>query len=85
MRKSLYQRENEVLCALLRTCRERAGLMQVEASSQLGKPQSYISKIERGERRLDVLELRSLCGLYGIDLPTFSKILEAELRRTPAS
>lgn len=82
MRKSLYQRENVLLCELLRSMRERAGLLQVDASALLGKPQSYISKIERGERRLDILELRALCGLYSVDLPAFASELEAALKRT---
>lgn len=81
MRKSLYQHENEILRTLLRACRESAGMLQSEASDRLGKPQSYISKIERGERRLDVLELRALCRLYGKDFPTFITELEASFVR----
>lgn len=79
MRKTIYQRENDILRELLRRQRETAGLVQVEASSRLGKPQSYLSKIERGERRLDVLELRALCKLYGKDFRDFVAELEAAL------
>lgn len=79
MRKSIYQRENEILRALLRSWREDAGMVQEQVSDSLGKPQSYISKIERGERRLDVLELRVLCRLYGKDLSAFARQLEAAL------
>lgn len=79
MRKSIYQHENDVLRALLRAWREDAGMVQEQVSNSLGKPQSYISKIERGERRLDVLELRALCRLYGKDLSSFARELEAAL------
>ena len=56
----------------LRTAREAAGLSQVEAAAQLGKPQSFISKCESGERRLDIIELQVLADLYGQDLNFFA-------------
>lgn len=79
MRKSIYQRENAVLQALLRTSREAAGMVQVDVSERLGKPQSYVSKTERGERRLDILELRALCQLYGKSFRDFVDEFEAAL------
>lgn len=79
MRKSLYQRENLTMLALLRAERERLGLLQAELSKSLGKPQSYISKIERGERRMDVIELRRICHAMGVDLRQFIDRLEREL------
>lgn len=76
MRKTIYQRENVCLLALLRDARERGGLSQMELSTKLGKPQSYISKIERGERRLDVIELRRICQVLNLDLRKFVDSLE---------
>lgn len=48
----------------LRQARLEAGFTQVEAGKKLNKPQAYISKIERGERRIDVVELDELAKLY---------------------
>lgn len=81
MRKSLYQRENLAMLALLRAEREGRGMLQTDLSRKLGKPQSYISKIERGERRLDVIELRGICRALGIDLSEFVAMLERQLGR----
>ncbi len=59
-----------------RQARRSAGLTQVEVANKLGKPQSYVSKCESGERRVDVLELAMFARLYrkpiGYFLPTKS-------------
>ena len=47
--------------------RKAAGLTQTELAEQLGKPQSYVSKYERGERRLDVVEFLTLASLLHFD------------------
>jgi transcriptional regulator with XRE-family HTH domain len=49
------------LLALIRELRMDAGLSQTEVADRLGRPQSWISKVEVGERRIDVEELRQLC------------------------
>jgi len=59
------------LTTRLRQAREAAGLSQTEAARRLGKPQSFISKCESGQRRLDVLELKTLAELYGKELSFF--------------
>lgn len=56
--KSIYSAEYQRLCALLRQLREEAGLTQVQVAAELGVPQSFVSKYESGERRLDVIELK---------------------------
>jgi transcriptional regulator with XRE-family HTH domain len=48
-----------------------AGLTQVDVAKKLKKPQSFISKIESGERRLDFIEVRLLAKLYGKPLSYF--------------
>jgi len=48
-------------------------LTQVEAGKRLKKPQAYISKIERGERRVDAVELDELARLYNKPLEYFLK------------
>ncbi len=57
----------------LREARLEAGLTQVEAGKCLKKPQAYISKIERGERRVDVVELGEFAKLYSKPLEDFLK------------
>ncbi len=56
----------------LKKAREEAGLTQVQVAEKLGKPQSWMSKSESGERRVDVVELEQLAVLYG---KTFSFFL----------
>jgi len=52
----------------------------VDVASKLGVPQSYVSNYESGERRLDILELRDVCDVLRITLPTFIRRLEKGLR-----
>jgi transcriptional regulator with XRE-family HTH domain len=54
--------------ALLREVRQEAGLRQSELAERLGRPQSYVSKYENGDRRLDLVELRELTDALGVDL-----------------
>lgn len=55
----------------LRQARRDAGLSQTEAALRLGKPQSFISKCESGQRRLDYVEMKAIARLYGKDLSFF--------------
>jgi transcriptional regulator with XRE-family HTH domain len=53
-----------------------AGLRQADVASQLGHPQSYASKYESGERRLDIVELWAILDVLGIGLAEFARRLE---------
>lgn len=70
---SKYRAKYQKLTQRLRQARLEADLTQVEAGKRLKKPQAYISKIERGERRLDAVELDELAKLYGKPLDYFVK------------
>ena len=59
-----YQAKYQKLTAKIRFARLGAKLTQVEAGKLLKKPQAYISKIERGERGVDVLELGEFAKIY---------------------
>ena len=48
----------------LRQARTEAGLTQVEVAKRLGRSQSFVTKAETGERRLDVVELRAFARVY---------------------
>ncbi len=56
-----WDEKREVLTALLKALRSEAGLTQTEMANLLGKPQSYVSKYESGERRLDFVEVMEVC------------------------
>lgn len=55
-RKSSFSQEYKHFCSLLRTARVKAGFTQEDVAKRLNRPQSYVSKYESGERRLDVIE-----------------------------
>lgn len=71
MKKSFFSKDYKCFLKLLREVRERAGLTQEQMAERLGSTQSIISKCERGERRLDVVELKAWCHALGIPLPVF--------------
>ena len=74
-------REYKLVGAALARARERAGLTQVQLATLLRKPQSFVSNYERGQRRIDVLEmLRIVEALKGNPRRVFAEILE---RRAP--
>jgi len=68
------------LQALLRRLRTQAGIRQADVAKKLGQPQSFVSKYESGERRLDVLELRQVCQAIGMPLDEFARRLEEALK-----
>ena len=71
MTKSIYTKEYRKVIKRLKKARRDAGLTQVEVAKKLNKPQSYISKIERGERRIDIVELKKLAVIYKKNLDFF--------------
>lgn len=75
-------RHREKLLVLLREIRQKRNMRQVELAEQLGVPQSFVSKYESGERQLDVLELRRICQVLGIDFDDFARQLEERLNET---
>ena len=80
MKKNLYSSQRNRLINLLREMRVEAGLTQVELAAHLEKDQTFISKYESGERRLDVLEMREICQAIGITLEEFARRLEKALK-----
>jgi transcriptional regulator with XRE-family HTH domain len=81
MAKSIFSAEQETLQELLRQGREEAGLTQIDVAQKLKRPQSFVSKYESGERRLDILELRQVCWVLGVSLKDFVMLLESRLGR----
>ena len=80
MEKSIHTPGQKKLQRLLRQVRQGAGLRQEDLARLLGRRQSFVSKYEAGERRLDVLELRQICQAVGISLTDFVSRLESSLK-----
>lgn len=86
--KSIHKPEYKVLVKLLREMRDAAKLDQAELAALLSRPQSYVSSVERGRRRQDLLQLREYCAACGQDLPgfveRFSQEIDAQAWKTRA-
>ncbi|MDM4015140.1 helix-turn-helix domain-containing protein [Roseiconus lacunae] len=80
MEKNLYTERQNALLSLLRSTREQAGLRQEDVAERLGRPQSFVSKYESGERRLDILELYDVCEALGTSMAGFVESLEKKLK-----
>jgi transcriptional regulator with XRE-family HTH domain len=81
MEKSIYTREHEILHRLLRQVRMKAGLTQVQLAKKLKLTQSLFSKMERGDCRLDTVQLRTICQALGVGLLEFIGRYEQELAK----
>jgi transcriptional regulator with XRE-family HTH domain len=85
MSKTIYRPEHTVLLSLLKKHRKAAGLTQVQCSKALGRPQSFMSDVESGTRRLDIVQLRDLCEVLGIGLQDLIQEFEQSLvERNPS-
>ena len=63
-----FSAEYGEMLSLLRKARKAARLTQVDVALSLGRTQSFVSKIERGEIRLDPIELQRLAELYLVEV-----------------
>lgn len=80
MPKTIYRREYDVLLTLIRKHRKDSGLTQVACSKALGRPQSFMSDVETGSRRLDIVQLRDLCKVLGVELTNLIEEFENSLK-----
>ena len=80
MRKSLFSKEYDTFCILLRQVRDEAGMSQNQLAKRLDVPQGWLSKCEHGQRRMDVLELFRICKELGIQPEEFMRRLTDALR-----
>ncbi|WP_412479662.1 helix-turn-helix domain-containing protein [Azonexus sp. IMCC34839] len=85
MDKSIYSREYNLFLDLLRRNRQQTGLTQEDIASILGVTQSFVSKCERGERRLDVVEVRTWCRALGIPIQKLIDDLDGACQAGQAS
>lgn len=78
--KSINSEPYRLLLAMLVKQRKQAGITQHQLSCALGRPQSFVSKYERGERRLDVIEFLEVCRHLDADAYEILKALEPQHR-----
>jgi transcriptional regulator with XRE-family HTH domain len=79
MKQARVGQQYMAVSELLRELRVAAGLRQEHIAAILHVPQSFVSKYESGERRLDIMEVRGLCKVFGITLQEFAGLLEKKL------
>lgn len=82
MPKSVHGGDNPHLVAVLTEARRDSGLTQVQLAERVGKDQTFISIIERGQRRVDVLEFVALARAMKADP---AKLFAEVLKRLPDS
>lgn len=85
MVKSLHTPAYTAFRQLIADARERQGLTQAELATRLGKPQSFVSKYETGERRLDVVEFVLVCSALGVEaMSLFESVLRESHEYNPS-
>jgi ribosome-binding protein aMBF1 (putative translation factor) len=82
MPRSVFSEPYGELLRALVDARRKFGLRQIDLAKRLAKPQSFVSKIERGERRLDVIEFIVVARAIGTDEV---QLIEALAKRVPKS
>lgn len=77
--KSLHSPAYDAFLVALRKARDDAGMTQEQAAKKLKKPQSFVSKCESGERRVDVVELMAFCDAYRTSAESFVRKLRRRI------
>lgn len=73
MKKTIFTEAHKYLVERLRKARLKKGFDQKQVATLLKKTQSYISKIESGQRRIDIVQLREFSKIYNKPLSYFVK------------
>ena len=85
MTKAIYRPEYEAFLRILKRRRIDAGLTQVECSKALGRPQSFMSDVERGSRRLDIVQIWDICRVLECDFLELLQEFQCNLLSVAAS
>ena len=73
MPKAIYSKDHKYIVEQLKKARQEACLEQVEVAKLLGRTQSHISKIEAGQRRIDIVALKEFTRIYKKSIDYFLK------------
>lgn len=82
MEKSLASKEYRILVRLLRTTRKSVGVSQVELAKRLDEVQSFVSSCERGQRRMDLVEVWRWCQVLGVSFSALASTFD-EMAKEP--
>ena len=82
MKKSIFSKEYQLLIDQIYQLRLSANLKQSELANKFKVQQSFISKIESGERRIDIIELRGICFALNSNLTEFVQKLESKINES---
>lgn len=83
MRKSVNRPEFAEAAHCLLELRQKAGLNQTELAARIGYTQPYVSAVEIGFRRLDILQLKDWCTACGTNLEAFGRMVDQRLAKYP--
>ena len=72
--KEKWSNEQALLQRLIKQMRLDSGLTQTQLSEKLSRPQNFVSKVERGEKRIEYIHLAQICRACGTDIAEFSKL-----------
>ncbi|HET9136422.1 MAG TPA: helix-turn-helix transcriptional regulator [Candidatus Kapabacteria bacterium] len=78
MKKSIHKKDYKILLDFIYQLRAASGMRQIDLAKKLKSQQSFVSKVETGERRIDLIELKDLCKALGTNLIDF--VMEFERR-----
>ena len=82
MKKSLNGKEHKILLEMLYRLRAASELRQSDLAKLLKVPQSFVSKIESGERRIDLIELRAILKCFNTDIKEFVTQFENKINES---
>lgn len=71
MPKAIYSKDHKYIVEQLKKARQEVGLNQQEIAKLLGKTQSHVSKVEAGQRRIDIVALKEFAKIYKKDVGFF--------------
>jgi len=73
MSKAIYSKDHKYIVEQLKKARKEAGLEQAEVAKLLGRTQSHVSKVEAGQRRIDIVALKEFARIYKKSMDYFLK------------
>lgn len=76
MDREKWSAKQAILVDVLKKVRKESGQTQMELAAKLQRPQSYISKYEKGERRLDLIEVSEICEACNVSLSEFVQVID---------